>query len=281
MSVDYIKFAILKNCKNLTQGEIHGLLTILSFPTVDNYESYSTHDYVSRSISGENDEKKLQKLLEAFKTKEEQTTMKVKWKDGHYRLFLSHRSEYKNVMQDFKTKLFNIGVHAFVAHEDIEVSSEWREVLIDSLKTVDCVVAYVTDNFDENSWCSQELGYACINNLKVIPLRVESRNPTGFLSAVQAKSIIGMGSADVVNLIGKTLLSIDTKKYVQCLLSALGENANYTKTKYILELLSYNFVKLDQEEFDKLNGIYISDDQVSGYYHASSLMESIKSTSGF
>lgn len=41
------------------------------------------------------------------------------WKDGCFRLFLSHKSEHKDIASDIKEEISLYGISCFVAHEDI------------------------------------------------------------------------------------------------------------------------------------------------------------------
>ncbi len=48
------------------------------------------------------------------------------WPEGRFRLFLSHLATHKVEVSSLKIELAKRGVAAFVAHEDIEPSSEWQ-----------------------------------------------------------------------------------------------------------------------------------------------------------
>ncbi|HWI95611.1 MAG TPA: toll/interleukin-1 receptor domain-containing protein [Solirubrobacterales bacterium] len=81
-------------------------------------------------------------------------------------------------------------IEAFVAHESIQVSQEWQDVLQVGLRTCDAVVALVTPNFKESDWTNQEIGIATAHGKLVVPLRFGG-DPHGFFAKYQALTIKG------------------------------------------------------------------------------------------
>jgi hypothetical protein len=90
--------------------------------------------------------------------------------------------------------LLSLGFDAFVAHEDIEPSRQWREAIEEALATCHALVAYVTPDFRESNWCSQEVGWALGRGVAVLPVRAGA-DPYGFFGAIQA--VNEGGRADV------------------------------------------------------------------------------------
>jgi hypothetical protein len=272
-----IKIDIIKASKYFSIDETHAYLKVLNFPTDNDYGKYSHSDYVSQSISSIDDEEKLKKLLNCY---EPESKAIHDWKEGYYRIFISHRSEYKKEVSEIKDYLLDYGLDLFVAHEDINVSVEWRDALIESLNTMDCLVAYITNDFSENDWCSQEVGFAAVNKSKVIPLRVQDTNPKGFLGFLQAGKAKEMSVREVSNFILEKLLEIDREKMLDCLVNSLNVDAHYGKTGQILEFIINRNVKLNKSQYSKLEDIYSNNDQVSGYYHSEKYVGQIKKIAG-
>jgi hypothetical protein len=52
------------------------------------------------------------------------------------------------------------GMDAFVAHDDIDPSKHWREVIKTGLSTCDMFVVFLDPGFHESQWCDQEVGWA-------------------------------------------------------------------------------------------------------------------------
>lgn len=274
-----IKINILKKAKEFNIDEIHSYLKVIGFPTDSSYASYSADDYLSQSISGVDDLLLLRELEKALNI-DSKNEIRI-WKDGYYRLFISHRSEFKKEVSDLKEALREFGIDAFVAHEDIQVSVQWRDALVQAMKSMHCLLAYMTDNFSENDWCSQEVGFACISGVRIIPLRVGTKNPSGFLSFYQASNSSNMSTDEKAREIISKVLESDYELFINSLLNCLNHEANFSKTKDILELLIEDKVVLNKTHILRLIDIYNTNDQVSGYYHAQTYVDRIKEISGY
>ena len=79
-----------------------------------------------------------------------------------------------------------LGFKVFVAHRDIEPSTEWLIGIVEALKVHEIFIAYITENFKTSDWCDQESGIAYVNNKKIIPIIAEKKMiPYGFLNKYQ------------------------------------------------------------------------------------------------
>jgi TIR domain len=83
-------------------------------------------------------------------------------------------------------RLETYGVSAFVAHDTIEPMSTWQREIEKGLETMEIMLAFITDDFHESSWTNQEIGYALGKDIPVIPVKLEGRDPDGFIGATQA-----------------------------------------------------------------------------------------------
>jgi hypothetical protein len=88
------------------------------------------------------------------------TEVRRLWPDGRFRLFLSHVAAYKVSVSTLKSQLGLRGVAAFVAHEDIEPSLEWRDEIELGLRSMHALVALITPEFHASPWTDQEIGWA-------------------------------------------------------------------------------------------------------------------------
>ncbi|WP_459558474.1 toll/interleukin-1 receptor domain-containing protein [Lacunimicrobium album] len=107
------------------------------------------------------------------------------WEPGHYRLFLSHRDEFKKETAVVKKTLLGYGISSFVAHEDIEPSELWQTEIESALSTMDGFAALMTTNFHESNWTDQEIGYALARGVKCVALDLGT-GPYGFIGKFQA-----------------------------------------------------------------------------------------------
>ena len=74
------------------------------------------------------------------------------WKEGYFKMFVSHLSSNRERMSALKVDLDKWGVSAFIAHEDIEASKEWRDEVEAGLETMEVLVAAVEPGFKESDW---------------------------------------------------------------------------------------------------------------------------------
>ena len=107
------------------------------------------------------------------------------------RLFISHAHEDKEYASVLKGQLSLFGVNAFVAHADIEPSSEWSKEIIDSIKKCDAFVPLLSDSFrDSNSrWPDQECGMAIILRKFMYPISVGGITPYGAMHGIQCERL--------------------------------------------------------------------------------------------
>ncbi len=102
------------------------------------------------------------------------------------KLFISHKSEHQKIVSELASSLLSYGISCFVAHEDIEPTTEWRNEIENALRSMDVFLAFLTDDFSEGDWTNQEVGFAIAREVPIIPLKISSKNPCGFMSVYQA-----------------------------------------------------------------------------------------------
>jgi len=104
--------------------------------------------------------------------------------------FVSYAHEDKVLAGRVKQILTANGVAAFLAHEDLEVSAQWRDEILQHLDTSSALVAIVTENFSKSVWANQEVGIAIGKKLTLIPLLSgSSQSMKGFLETYQAVTV--------------------------------------------------------------------------------------------
>ena len=79
------------------------------------------------------------------------------------------------------------GIVVFLAHENIEVSEEWRKEIFKHLESDRVLLALLTPNHEKSVWANQEAGIMHGKGEKVIPLIVGKTEikKCGFLEALQ------------------------------------------------------------------------------------------------
>ncbi|MBX3545580.1 toll/interleukin-1 receptor domain-containing protein [Chelatococcus sp.] len=108
------------------------------------------------------------------------------WKSNLLRLFVSHRDAHKADVNELALELEEYGITSFVAHETISPTKEWRREIISGLTTMEAMLVFLTDDFEQSSFTNQEVGFALAKNVPIVSLKLGSKAPPGFISDKQA-----------------------------------------------------------------------------------------------
>ena len=157
------------------------------------------------------------------------------WRNGYFRMFISHITSKKQQASNLKTALEEYGITSFVAHEDINPTREWQKDIQRALKSMDCMSAMLYDGFHESNWCDQEVGIALGRSITVLPLILDY-DPYGFLGEYQGIKIKGLRPVDLAKKIFTILCdnSNTRSKYLSCLTSLLlSSNSKEDSIKWL------------------------------------------------
>lgn len=152
------------------------------------------------------------------------------WKEGAYRVFLSHKTEDKIQTAKLKRDLSIYGIDCFVAHEDIEPTEEWAKEIESALFSADACVALMTENYHNSYWTDHEIGCAYGLQIPVIPVRLGC-DPYGIIARYQA---IRSTWTDLKIDLMKVLLKRDEVKL--SLISAIRNSPSYNASNSIASL---------------------------------------------
>jgi nucleoside 2-deoxyribosyltransferase len=164
-------------------------LTLKQFdlPQVDSW-SGSTQSYVLRMIENAPDETVIelaQHLGFDPGVSQESHIEPAFWRKGMFRLFISHLAIHRKWAADLQEALLQYGISGFVAHNDIEPTSEWQNQIEMALSTCDALVALLHNKFHESKWTDQEIGFAMGRAVPVCSVRFDEA-PYGFIGRFQA-----------------------------------------------------------------------------------------------
>ena len=102
---------------------------------------------------------------------------------------------YSHVDREFgrqaKTMLGEVGIDAFLAHEDLDTSEQWQERILSELRRCDLFVPLLSKNFLKSEWAPQEAGFIAsrLSEVVIAPLSIDGTTPSGFLSHIQSSRI--------------------------------------------------------------------------------------------
>lgn len=188
------------------------------------------------------------------------------WAPGHFRLFISHISDFKKKASAVANELKKDGISAFVAHEDIEPGSEWLVEIEKALFSMDALTAFLVPGFRDSNWTDQEVGVAVGRDLLIIPVRREL-DPYGFIGKFQG--IQGLGKK--VDQVAKEIVNLLTRhpksksKYASCLVDLISRTTSepqFTRlTNIALSFDDFPKTKLETLRISARSNDFISSDR--------------------
>jgi TIR domain len=167
------------------------------------------------------------------------------WGTQPVRIFLSHKYEDRVFVGRVKKILGDrYGIDAFVAHDDIDPSKRWREVIKAALASCDGLIAVLHPEFHASQWCDQEVGWALGRNIPLAAVRRDTatRTQDGFLEEHQDITLgatHGSGEWFLAQQIFQLTLN-DTRtheKGLRALAEAFVNSVNYNNTRVLWTLI--------------------------------------------
>lgn len=160
------------------------------------------------------------------------------WQPGYFRLFISHLAAEKTAAHALKDALARYQVAAFVAHDDIEPTTEWQNEIESALRTMDAMTVMLSPGFIESPWCDQEVGYALGRKRFVLGLRMGA-NPHGFLGKFQGLQVAGLEPSTTADLIFDILIRHEatTQRMTESLVERLVRSSSWKSSKRNISLL--------------------------------------------
>jgi len=161
------------------------------------------------------------------------------WLIDHFRVFISHVHGAKEQAGALHHALKRYAISAFVAHDDIETSGEWREEILRSLMSMDAFVAILTPDFNSSSWTDQEVGVAVARDVLLIPVN-KGENPYGFLSKYQALLSKGLFAKDVAAEVFRTICANARTKgrMIESLTRTISTGSDVSEVLFRIERLN-------------------------------------------
>jgi len=176
------------------------------------------------------------------------------WKPGQIRLFITHRDEDKAGANLLADALSTYGISSFVAHDTIKPMKEWRREILKGLETMEMMLVYLTDKFAESIWTQQEVGYALGKGIPVISLKLQGKDPPGFIDNVQAQrgSIDDPAGAAVAiyRLISEELGA--KERLNDGLVAAFVASEDYNQARYRFDRMASNVEKLTNAQLESV-----------------------------
>lgn len=181
--------------------------------------------------------------------------------ENTFGLFISHRDSYKAEAFKLKESLSIYGITGFVAHEDIEPSSEWQNEIEKALFSMDSLLALLSTGFSASVWTNQEVGVAFGREVFILSVKA-GEDPKGLVGKFQALRPKSADSNDLAIQIAEHLIKNPrtSVKMKSAFIHALSYTSQYSETERWALLLSH-VDSLTEEQSSKVLENYNSNSQ--------------------
>ncbi|HEX8002740.1 MAG TPA: toll/interleukin-1 receptor domain-containing protein [Mycobacteriales bacterium] len=161
------------------------------------------------------------------------------WAPGRLRLFASYLDAHRAEVGAVRARVALAGVDMFAAHDSIDVSKEWQQVIEDALRSSDAAVVFLHDGFRDSAWTDQEVGYCLDRRLPILPVKYAA-NPHGFLARYQAADCAGLAPDHIADLILAWLCAEPRTQaaMAEATVTALAASNSFDQTRLIVGLLN-------------------------------------------
>ena len=177
------------------------------------------------------------------------------------RAFISYSVKDKSVGVEVKTALAEYGIKSFLAHDDLHISEEWKDRILEELKRCDVFVPLLSEDFRRSHWTDQETGIVFgRTDVVIIPLSIDGTRPYGFISHVQGKKIPKDEEWDSV--LKKPLLKRFPRILIPHLIHSVGEAYCFRNAEAIVKPLVDVFSSFTKKEANQFAMAAVNNNQV-------------------
>lgn len=175
--------------------------------------------------------------------------------------FISYSTLDRITGAEVKDILARFGIEGFLAHNDIHVSEEWKQRIVDELSKADIFIPLLSNNFKNSDWAPQELGIAYMMDILIIPLTLDETIPFGFIDHIQGKAYPDNENI-LLNYLIKPIIVGFPQYMIPKVIEELGKAYNFRYAESVMELLVPYFGQFGREDIDKFVDFSIKNQQV-------------------
>jgi hypothetical protein len=166
---------------------------------------------------------------------------------GQVYVFISYQTNDKQVAGQLKTMLSKAGIQSFLAHEDIEVSNEWRLKILEEIGKADIFICLLSCNYSSSAWCVQEAGIAAFLKPTIIPLSIDEKTiPAGFISNIQSVKLNPLFLS--LNHLVPGFVQFNLNVGIELIIFIIGKSGSYRSTSENFKMLDQYLDKLTDEQ---------------------------------
>jgi hypothetical protein len=176
------------------------------------------------------------------------------------RAFMSYQTADKEIAARVAAILQEFDCTAFMAHEHIEVSGEWRLEILREIETADLFVPILSVNYYNSIWCKQESGIAAFRKMAIIPLSTDGAIPQGFIAHIQSTRVDPAAPKYTDLLPG--IAKHDVSFVIDKLVAKVGKSGGYRGAEANFELILPYLGKATREQVVELLNVSTDNRQI-------------------
>lgn len=198
--------------------------------------------------------------------------------------FLSYSHQDRHLAGAIKIALDYYGFDTFLAHEDLQPSVEWQQVILQELKGCVVFLPLLTESFAKSDWTDQETGIAIALRKIIVPMKL-GLDPYGFIGRYQAQSFAGAADETSIYLpvieeacwnIVKTLASYKkiASEVRDGVIAAFGRSGSFREAgKFALRMQSLE--PFSDQQLNEILRVSTTNDQISHGFDARSIVNAL------
>ncbi|GEM_PF-1008894 len=184
-------------------------------------------------------------------------------------VFISHADEERKVANSLKIGLENLGLEAFLAHDDIEGGIDWKPFLINKLEECDLFIPLLSKAYRLADFTDQEAGIAFALEKPMVPISLDGTMPYGFINKWQAIKCLSGFDDNTIHKI-YDLISIHTEKgqrEINSLIAKLARAERWVDANTVARSL-FVHTKFTDEQINHIARAFVENSEVSGSWTA-------------
>jgi hypothetical protein len=188
--------------------------------------------------------------------------------------FISHLTKDRVLAGRIKEMLAGFEIDAFIAHEDVGVSEEWRKSILNALDKADVFFAVLSEGYFASQWCDQEFGIAAFLQITMVPFSLDLTVPLGFGHHIQSKRITDgiIRKADLI----AGMMKHDRDFMTDKLIALVGKSGSFDTANARLDLLEPYLKTLSELQAVKLLTYATENFEIKGSFRGQALIPPLR-----
>ena len=196
----------------------------------------------------------------AIMPKKQATRENISYGNKTLKVFISYSTKNKAVAGKVKAILDCYDIESFLAHEDINITEEWKKRIMLELHEADVFVAILSKDFKDSDWSPQESGMAYFKNILIISLLLDDNAPFGFLGDAQGKRI--KDNLIPAEYIIKPIVNKFPNFIIDKTINRLEKISSFREAEEVFGFFVAHFERLNQAQVNKIVNVSIKNGQI-------------------